>query len=112
LKCLHRGCNQAPHLGWWRLSGLKLPTTIEGHIDEDVGLLGQQVCMFILFHHLFLNFVFFFWIIGFYVCKHISSKFHILWLSPLVCPQLPFKFAIGCMNFPSVNLCSLDYIKW
>jgi hypothetical protein len=50
-----------------KVSKLKLPTTIEGHIDEDVGLLGQQVGMFILFHHLFLSFVFvhFFELLGY-----------------------------------------------
>lgn len=74
LKCLHKGCDRTPHLDWWRLNGLKLPTTIEGHIDEDVGLLGQQVGMFIIFHHLFLSFLFvhFFELLG---CMFVNNFF-------------------------------------
>ncbi len=102
LKCLLRRCDRTPHLDWWRVSGLKLPTTIEGHIDEDVGLLGQQVGVFILFHHLFLSFVFvlFFKNVGLYVCKHISSKFHILWLKSISVSSIAFQVCNWMYELP------------
>jgi hypothetical protein len=38
-----QGCDQEPHLEWWKLSGLKLPATFEERpIEHDFGPQGEQ----------------------------------------------------------------------
>jgi hypothetical protein len=38
-----QGCDQEPHLEWWKLSGLKLPATFEERpIEHAFGPQGEQ----------------------------------------------------------------------
>jgi hypothetical protein len=52
---VHRGCDQEPHLNWWRFSGLKMLLQIElRYISEDLGLpSGLGTCYSFLFNACF-----------------------------------------------------------